>query len=239
MAGPPVFEGLPQPQTGTGDWVRANNGTLQKVSVTVGGISLVIDPSVTPSTTTAAEELTGDAAVARQMTTVANSGQSAVRLRRALGTLASPTTVGTGNGIGLFEWYGYDGTAYRQAASIGGYIDGVPSGDMPGGFRISTTSAGNLSSAVRWTFRAAGHFEPISDLNYDVGSATLAVRTVYANAHYYRPGTVGALPTAAAGNLGWVMLVSDALGPVKGAAVVGGGAVYQLVVSTGAAWNVL
>jgi hypothetical protein len=173
------------------------------------------------------------------MTTVANSGQSAVRLRRALGTLASPTAVGTGNGIGLFEWYGYDGAAYQQAASIGGYIDGVPSGDMPGGFRISTTSAGNLSAAVRWSFRAAGHFEPISDLNYDVGSATLAVRTIHANAHYFRPVTVAALPAAAAGNTGWVMQVTNALTPVKGATVAGGGAVIQLVVSNGTAWTVL
>lgn len=240
MAGPPVFEGLPQPQTGTGDWVRANNGTLQKVNVTVAGVSLVIDPSVTPSSTVAVEELTGDnSIVARQMTTVANSGQSAVRLRRALGTVAVPLPVGTGNGIGIMEWHGFDGSVYRQASTIGGYIDGTPSGDMPGGLRVSTTSAGNLSSAVRWNFRAAGHFEPVSDLNYDVGSSTLAVRTVYANAHYYRPVLVAALPAAAAGNVGWVMQVTDALGPVKGAAVAGGGAVIQLVVSNGAAWTVL
>lgn len=239
MAGPPVFEGLPQPQTGTGDWVRANNGTLQKVSVTVGTVSIVTDPTITPSATVAVEEMVSNAGATRQMTTFVDSGQTVLRLRRARGTAAAPTVTTTGSGLALIDFRGHDGTSFQQAATIQGFVDGTPSSDMPGGIRFATTGAGGTSSIVRWHLRAVGNLEPLADVSYDIGTAALAARTVYANAHYYRPGTVAALPAAAAGNVNETRLVSDALTPVKGAAVVGGGAVYQLVVSTGAAWTIL
>ena len=47
---------------------------------------------------------------------------------------------------------------------------------------------------------------------------------------------VSALPAAATAGQGAVRAVSDALTPALGVAVTGGGAVFCLVLSTGAAW---
>jgi len=50
--------------------------------------------------------------------------------------------------------------------------------------------------------------------------------------------TVAALPAAATAGVGACMLVTDALSPTFGSAVVGGGAVTIPVFSTGTVWNV-
>ncbi len=67
-----------------------------------------------------------------------------------------------------------------------------------------------------------------------------AVGASFAAGTFLKTGavTVATLPAAATAGQGARYLVTDALGPAFGAAVVGGGAVIVPVYSTGAAWNV-
>ncbi len=75
------------------------------------------------------------------------------------GTVGSNTIVNNGDALGNVIFNGYDGTAYRQAATIVAAVDGTPgTGDMPGRLVFSTTADGASSPTERMRIDNAGRF---------------------------------------------------------------------------------
>jgi hypothetical protein len=73
-----------------------------------------------------------------------------VELHRATGTQASPTVVGSGDDLGLINFYGHDGSTFMRSALIKAVVDGTPgAGDMPGRLVFSTTADGASSPTER------------------------------------------------------------------------------------------
>ena len=75
-------------------------------------------------------------------TAIATAGTGATfAVQRAKGTLASKTTVASGDRLGIYLWQGYDGAAYRSASRLTGEVDGtVGSGVVPGRLIFHTTN---------------------------------------------------------------------------------------------------
>ena len=85
------------------------------------------------------------------------SSSSAIRHLRAKGTVASPTTVASGDTTSLFQSYGYDGSSFVEATRITAAVDGTPgSSDMPGRIVFSTTADGASSVTERVRIDSAG-----------------------------------------------------------------------------------
>lgn len=73
-----------------------------------------------------------------------------VDMARANNTLASPTTVNSGEGLGNLSYLGYDGAAYRVSSIIQGVVDGaVSSGIVPGKINFYTTDASGVTTNIR------------------------------------------------------------------------------------------
>lgn len=129
------------------------------------------------------------------------------------------------------------------------------------GLILNTVAAANrnigwrTNGSNRWTMGATSTAESGSDAGSDfainrsndagtfVDSPMIIERKTGKAQFLYAPValkfyTVATLPAAATNN-GSVALVTDALGPVKGANVTGGGAVIQMVVCDSANWKVL
>lgn len=99
----------------------------------------------------------------------------------------------------------------------------------------------NISGSTRWLVQAGtAHILASADNTNDIGaSGSNRPRNLYM-ASWIRMATttVASLPAAATAAAGARMFVTDALNPVFGSAVTGGGAVTVPVYSTGSAWNV-
>ena len=99
----------------------------------------------------------------------------------------------------------------------------------------------NISGSARWLVQAGtAHILASADNTNDIGaSGANRPRNLYM-ASWIRMATttVASLPAAATAAAGARMFVTDALNPVFGSAVTGGGAVTVPVYSTGSAWNV-
>lgn len=79
-------------------------------------------------------------------------------LGKSKGTAAAPTIVESSEIVGAYQFWGYDGSAYREMASITSNVDGTPgAGDMPGNLRFQTTSDGASSPTERMRINAAGN----------------------------------------------------------------------------------
>jgi len=77
--------------------------------------------------------------------------------QRARGTYASPTIVSNGDQLGQLFFFGYDGSAYRQAGYIAATVDGTPgANDMPSRLTFGTTPDGGVSAVERMRITAAG-----------------------------------------------------------------------------------
>ena len=122
-------------------------------------------------------------------------------------------------------WMERSGTGSARNLSLGG---------------DATTLIMRVGGTDRWSISASGHYLASADNTYDIGaSGATRPRNVYM-ASWIRMATtvVASLPAAATAGAGARMFVTDALAPVFGSAVAGGGAVTVPVYSTGAAWNV-
>jgi hypothetical protein len=114
----------------------------------------------------------------------------------------------------------------------------------PRSLRVGTVGVGTINfiqaNNTRWVIDANGYMQAGIDNLYDIGaSGATRPRNLYM-ASWIRMATtvVASLPAAATAGAGARMFVTDALAPVFGSAVAGGGAVTVPVYSTGAAWNV-
>lgn len=78
-------------------------------------------------------------------------------LRRAQGTLASPTIIGNGGVMGRLLGQGYDGSAFLDSAQIGFEVDGASGiNNMPGRIVFATTPAGSTTVQERARFNNSG-----------------------------------------------------------------------------------
>jgi hypothetical protein len=61
------------------------------------------------------------------------------QFKRSRGTLASPTSLASGDSIGAFHFYGFDGTNYEIVSSVVSRVNGaVSTGNVPGELRFHT-----------------------------------------------------------------------------------------------------
>ena len=89
---------------------------------------------------------------------------------KARGTYAAPAIVANGDQLLALQGWGYDGGAYRNAASINFNMDSVPSASsMPSNITFSTTPVGQATSIG---FRSAKYERMRIDRNGNVGIGT-------------------------------------------------------------------
>jgi len=96
--------------------------------------------------------------VARYRRYVNSSGGPSVVYTKARGTLGSPAVVQSGDALGGFLFYGYDGSANRQGAGVVAKVDGTPgASDMPGRLEFQTTPDGSSTTVTRMTIKNDGN----------------------------------------------------------------------------------
>jgi len=88
----------------------------------------------------------------------ADTGSNAFVFLKSRGaTIGAFDVVASGDGLGSINWYGADGTAGIQAASISAAVDGTPgTSDMPGRLVFSTTADGASAPTDRMRIDSAG-----------------------------------------------------------------------------------
>jgi hypothetical protein len=97
-----------------------------------------------------------------------NGNYSFFALGKSKGTAAAPTIVENSETIGDFQFWAYDGAAYRNTAFIRNQIDGTPgAGDTPGRLVFGTTNDGSSSATEKMRITSGG----------DVGIGTSSPQT--------------------------------------------------------------
>jgi hypothetical protein len=97
--------------TGSANWLGAGNvfTVNQTINLNAASLPVINSPSLTISNvdgTTAAENI------------IAAASGASVRMYRADGTIASPTTLVNTDAIGIVSWGGYNSSAYKSGAAI-------------------------------------------------------------------------------------------------------------------------
>lgn len=96
---------------------------------------------------------------------------AAVNLQRANTSLTSPSIVSSGDILGAYRTYGYDGAAYGIATEVRGYVDATPgSGSMPGKLSFWTTATGAVTPTERATIDSVGQLSMIATTDSTSGS---------------------------------------------------------------------
>jgi len=109
----------------------------------------------------------GDQNSCTQMIRGAGSLQPSLAFTRSNGSIASPTAVASGDGLGGILFEGYDGSNPIRAALITAAVDGTPgSSDMPGRLVFSTTADGASSPTERVRINTAGAFKASNSGSY-------------------------------------------------------------------------
>jgi len=107
-----------------------------------------------------------------------NDSTAVFYAEKARGTLASPTAVVDGDGVGGFFFRSFDGTTYRNAAAMFGVIDGaVSSANVPTAIVFETGVSGRTERAriTSVGLVGIGLAAPTSTLHVDQSSATGAI----------------------------------------------------------------
>jgi hypothetical protein len=90
--------------------------------------------------------------------TVSGTESSSLHIKRAAGTLATPTLLPNGQYFGGVSFQGYDGTDYREGARIQASVDGVTAiNDMPGRLEFWTTPDGTNTALERMRLTNSGN----------------------------------------------------------------------------------
>ena len=140
-------------QTGSGGGMRitntgAGNSLLVEDAANPDSTPFVIDASgnVGIGATTASQklDLSSDSTLVIQSTRYStDASESAITVRKARGTGASPSIVSSGDTVTSLNFQGYDGAAFLNVARIFAQVDGTPgTNDMPGRLVFSTTADG-------------------------------------------------------------------------------------------------
>lgn len=109
---------------------------------------------------TQVNDFSADNGLLHRLSSYGASTYPAVEIRKARGTLASPSALSASDNIGYTLWEGYTPSgSFVFSAVEEAYVDGTPSGAVtPGGWRVHTmNSVGSLG--VRFTIRASGDIE--------------------------------------------------------------------------------
>lgn len=103
-------------------------------------------------------------------------------IRRAGGTNASKSALGSEETIGRFGWAGYADGAYTglRAQFVGRTSETWTSSAQGCKFFLATTSNGTTSLTSRWVFEHNGHFVPFADDTYNIGSGSFRVKEIFA-----------------------------------------------------------
>lgn len=139
------------------------------------------------------------------------AGGPGVALKKARGTIASPTTVAASDACGAVLFYGHDGTGYLNRAAINTFVDGaVSTNNIPLALRFltgvtSSTERGRITSSGRFLFGTTtdngGVLQLVGSVSGAVGTSQLKMNSgvllatpedgafEYDGTHYY--GTVG------------------------------------------------
>lgn len=89
-----------------------------------------------------------------------NSSEAAYTVRKARGTDSSPSIVASGDTLVSYNFQGYDGASFLNAARIIAQVDGTPgTNDMPGRLVFSTTADGSSSPTERLRIDSAGDID--------------------------------------------------------------------------------
>lgn len=127
------------------------------------------------------------------ITTGRYASNGAVVLRRAEGTAGSPTQVTTLSTISSIVSRGYDGSAYRDVATIQVISDGaISSSSSPGALSFQTTPSGSTGNVERFRVTSSGNMHP------PAGATSMT------NGFFYIPAAAGApsgVPTAITGTV--------------------------------------
>jgi hypothetical protein len=87
-----------------------------------------------------------------------DNSNPALFLRKARGTIASPTAVASGDAMGSVSFQAYGGTNNRTLAQIVGYVDTYTSdSDISSYLRFSTTPAGSVTAVERMRIDSSGN----------------------------------------------------------------------------------
>lgn len=151
-------------QTGSGNALlvedSANPDSTPVVINTSGQV--VIGATTAPGSTSAGLSLTSDSASAPTSNILSrrnstDSTGTTLDLYKARGSLATPTTVVSGDNAGTITFSAYDGTNFLPTAQIRSSVDATPgTNDMPGNLVLSTTADGASTLTARLTINSAG-----------------------------------------------------------------------------------
>jgi hypothetical protein len=139
-------------------------------------------------------------------------------MHRGRGTMASPAACANGDSLGAFQFKGYtSGSGWVDGASVSASVIGTPSSGFNPVAIYFATSNGSTGNTARWSVAPSGELAPVTNNAYDIGTAALQVRAIYAVGGVFtgpvKPGsyTVATLPSAAA-NTGAQIYVSNMAG---------------------------
>lgn len=132
----------------TGAFTTLSTTGIVNIGTTTAATNLTTQLGLLISTDTASGYSLG----IRKCNTGTNNPQ--FYLMKSRGTAASPSAVTNGDGLGLIQWAGYDGTNYLVGAQIGAVVNGTPgTNDLPTDLTFATTADG--ASAVTERMRIA------------------------------------------------------------------------------------
>lgn len=128
--------------------------------------------SATASTVTISGD-TGSSLIISRASTDASSG--ALNFRKYRGTIASPTTVSSGDTAGSSNYTGYDGTALRVLSQIQGFVETVTGTDNISGYLRFTTRPTGAAAALAERMRIHGSGGVSIGNTTDPGTTNLSV----------------------------------------------------------------
>lgn len=121
--------------------------------------STLIGPAPAASFRTGSITLTANGGFINSIRTGDNVFSPFFELQKSRGTITSPTSVAADDNLGVFTFWGHDGTAMRASSEIRAQVDGTPgSSDMPGRLTFWTTPDASATLAERARITSNGNF---------------------------------------------------------------------------------
>lgn len=158
--------------------VLASGGTAQTggVRASVGHLSILLG-NQSLATFVGGGLVTG---VEESLRVIRAAGPGDFVAGRVNGTLAAPTAVLNGEGLGSLTFGGWDGTAQGRGALLVGHAsENWAVGAHGSAYSFWTVPNTTAVAVRRWTMQQDGHFVPFAADSYDVGATALPIRALY------------------------------------------------------------